>query len=76
MRVVHITNTLEGGAGKAVWRIHERLQERGLQSLVITKQESSPKPVNKLKSLFNQIFILIKNFIFILKKLCYINFSA
>ncbi len=54
MRVVHITNTLEGGAGKAVWRIHERLQERGLQSLVITKQESSPKPVNKLKSLFNQ----------------------
>ena len=51
MRIVNITYTLQGGAGKAVSRLHDRLIELEIPSIIITK----PENITEKPSLFNRI---------------------
>ena len=39
MKVVHFTNNLTDGAGKAVYRIHKGLIESGLESIVLVAKK-------------------------------------
>ena len=36
MRIVHISSTIHGGAGRAAWRLHEAMLHNGINSVFLS----------------------------------------
>lgn len=63
MKIVNVTYTLEGGAGKAVYRLHERLLDLGISSVLVTKSEQQKAERSLFEKAYNSFVYRVNKLI-------------
>lgn len=62
MKIVHLTTSVEGGAGRAVTRINKALKEKGIDSKILTwinsQEESNTLEVSRKSHFMNKLCIM------------------